>query len=316
MYVISQFKTKAIFRELHEHAEKYAHSFSEQQKKRIRIYIGIILYEMTLIAQLRGRKLNQQEELRACYLGILIPLVDDINDEHKINSLEIHRRFTSKEENGLPQIAVARYFYEQLLKTLSSKEDFLHIQELATAAQDASMRQLESAFLSQDEIQKITYSKGGYAAQLYAALLEEPMQDGEKEAHHTLGYSIQLINDMFDVWKDLQNKQQTLFTNSADWKIEEQAYQSSIQEVFSRFRELGYSADRTEQFLIRISILCGRGSVCMEQLLALQTEKGTPIQIHNYARKELICDMEKVRNLWASYRFSMEHYKQYSRSKN
>jgi len=284
---------------------------SENLRKRMSFYIGIILYETTLINQLRGRKLSAIENQRACFLGALTPLFDDLNDELNLDTASIKKLFDTQLGSEDPRLQFAQFLDQKLEALTIDSPRFFEVVEETTVAQDRSMAQLESLFLSPSELRKISREKGGYAAMLYASLLEKPPKPNEELAQFELGYSLQLINDMFDIWKDKQNKQQTLFTNSADWNQEAKEFEHTLENVYSRFLALDYSPKDTRRFFINISILYGRAQVCLEQLLALQAQKGTLVTKHSFERKELICDMEKPKNIWSAFRFSMALYKRY-----
>lgn len=51
---------------------------------------------------------------------------------------------------------------------------------------------------------------------LYRSVLGTPLISGEEDAIYLLGSILQLANDMFDVYKDFKNGQQTVFTNTED----------------------------------------------------------------------------------------------------
>jgi len=315
MYVISQIKMRGMIKEIQAHSQGLPHALSSQQLKRIRFYIGIILYEMTLICQLRGRKLSKTETQRAYYLGILIPLIDDINDELQLDTEAIRSRFESDKTDKEPSIQLAQFFYLKLIDIISDSDIFFKTLNDTTHAQDQSIRQMQKETLSEEELRIIARDKGGFAAKLYASMLEEPMKPGEAEAHYEIGYSFQLLNDMFDIWKDRQNGQQTTYTNSENWIREAHEFELNLKNVYSKFLALDYAEKDKRRFLINISILYGRGSVCMNQLLCLHERNGLPIHGQKFECKELICDMEKVKNIWNAFLFSMRHYHKYAAHK-
>ena len=82
---------------------------------------------------------------------------------------------------------------------------------------------------------------------------------------------------------------------------------STLTQLIAQFKSLDYSKKNIEKCLMEISTITSRGMVCLNQLIVLQKEKGV-FNIENYMRKELICDMEKFRNILKSFKYSVQFY--------
>ena len=48
----------------------------------------------------------------------------------------------------------------------------------------------------------------------------------------------------------------------------------------------------------------------MEQLLACEKSTHGTFKIESYERKQLICDMDSIKNIFKSYKYSVTFYKQ------
>src|SRR5690606_7795265 len=114
-----------------------------------------------------------------------------------------------------------------------------------------------------------------------------------------LGASLQLVNDLFDVYKDHQNHIQTLLTTQPDLNFISNLFQEKVQLTISAFNKLSYPPKQKDKMLWLIKIMLSRGFVCLEQLKALPNAMNN-FSPKNYSRKQLICDMEKPKNIGRS----------------
>lgn len=277
-------------------------------RQRIIFYTRQSFISASWACALRGRELSATEIRRVVCLGVITPLVDDLTDDLKLKSEEILVRLkTAPLSDEGSQWALARYLYDQMV--LDAPSGFLQIFEEALASQDASLAQLEPDLLSEDQLAEISRKKGGAFVVLYRVVVDPPLQEGEWEALMTLGYLLQQVNDMFDVYKDSQNGQQTLFTNSNDLGRNYQDFQYHLNVLIEQFLALDFPVSKIKKCLLEISTVTSRGMVCLEQLMALQGTSQS-FDLSRFSRKQLICDMEEVSNLISSFRYSARFYDQ------
>jgi len=65
----------------------------------------------------------------------------------------------------------------------------------------------------------ITYFKGSVSLLFYHSALDEAVPESEEKMLCALGQLLQLVNDIFDVYKDRQNNIKTLVTDAHQIKI-------------------------------------------------------------------------------------------------
>lgn len=305
VYVVNSKHTSSLFRELE---RVLGRALDDGIRRRIAFYTIQSFICASWTCALRGYALSKEEIKRIVCLGAITPLVDDLTDQFKLKSEEILGVLKSSTENQKnDQWALAKYLFDQLM--VDCPPDFPQLFEEALIAQDASLKQLEKERLSDKELASISRAKGGTFVVLYRAVIEPRLQSGEKEALMTLGYILQQVNDMFDIYKDGQNGQQTLFTNSTDINRNYQDYQKYLSLLMNQFLALGFEKSRIKKCLLEISTVTSRGLVCLDQLTSLQNDSDS-FDPRNFSRNQLICDMEKANNLIKSFRYSVQFYDQ------
>lgn len=218
--------------------------FTQQQLKRIRLYSHVGLYVNDCLATLRGRKMTQWEIKQTLYLSILTPLLDDLTDNYSFSSDQILEKLYQKDDDYPQHLRLAVDLYNHI-KEENKQELFPGTFTKALISQDESLKQLNHSALNITTLFEITCAKGSLWTFLFRLMLDHPLKEGEREAIEAFGAIIQLTNDMFDVYKDVQNGQQTCFTNTRDIALMEIDYNNRLREIIQRFHH----------FLIRINKL-------------------------------------------------------------
>ena len=274
-------------------------SIPSDKSERIEFYTVQSAITNHWFSALRGKPVHANEQRRALLIGAITPLLDDAVDEERLTSMEILKALMigSDDRFAIPS---------QMFRELSNPPDaiFLDAFKVALQAQDASIKQLEDQSLSTEELIPITATKGGSWTFLYRTVMDHKIVDGEKEAIYELGYLMQLTNDAFDVYKDLQGGQQTLFTNATDIRPLKQIYQDQITAINDRFLALPFMMKHKRAMLLAVSAIAARGLICIDQLLDCQRTSEDEFKPNEYDRKQLICDMEKPANIWKSIQLS------------
>lgn len=291
----------------------HGQQLTESQVKRIGVYTSLGLYVNSCLVTLRGRKLSKAEIKNTLHLSILTPLLDDLTDILKLSSTDILEQLDNYSGVNTANILLPKYLYDQIRD--HGNGELLHeIFKQALIAQDESLLQLEKQPLSNEALGRITYEKGSIWTVLFRLMLTTPLESDEKEAVLLFGHLIQLTNDMYDVYKDLQNGQQTLFTNATDIIHIEKEYDKLIQSMTQSFLSLGYDRGHTRKCLYKLSAIVSLGKVCLEQLKNCQDTTGGVFKAASYSRSQLVCDMEKWSNRRRYIALSIQFHEQVQRS--
>jgi hypothetical protein len=202
------------------------------------------------------------------------------------------------------------YLKSNIIKNIKDEERFNGCFAKLGVAQDNSAEQLSKHILSKEELEKIMVEKGGYATLLYRSILDHPLKKGEEAAILQLGGTLQLINDAFDIYKDHEQGIQTLLTTATDIHAIANDFDERIKSVFTSFIQLDYEPKNIRKTLLQLATVLSRGKVCFQQLQSLQNGQSN-FELKNFTRKELICDMQKLKNIKSSMAICNEWSKEW-----
>jgi hypothetical protein len=270
--------------------------------RRIKLYILMSDFTNSWFCSLRGYAATTKEKHDTFYLAAIMPLLDDLTDSLKTPSIDIIKGLKNNNDSLHPSMPAIRYLYNKLLNNCS--DSFVKLFHEALKVQDKSILQLENHTLDTAILKQITYEKGGISTFLFRLVLENSLVKNEEKAIYELGYLIQLINDMFDVYKDHKNKQQTLFTNASSLSHPIKEFSGSFNRITRSFLSLDYHYKDIKKCLSQISTITSRGQVCIEQLLECEISTQGNFLIDTYQRKQLICDMDTFSSIYKTFKYS------------
>jgi hypothetical protein len=270
-----------INNQLHKHS--YA-ALTKQEIKRIKSYIIQSCITNYWFATLHDINITPKEKALSHWLGAVTPFSDDMTDGNH-SGVEYDR---------------IRFLVQWLTKKLKdySTPAFDEEVELILKIQEQSKMQ-RTQELNFQLIENITYLKGGHATLLYRKILNHPVSNAEKNYILQLGKTLQLINDVFDVYKDTQERITTIpnrFLVPSDF---EKYLLSEIQKTKELFFQLIIERDNLKKVWMQYAIIFSRGLSCTRQLRRLHDDHGH-FNIQQFNRKQLIHDMEKPRNFLRS----------------
>jgi hypothetical protein len=274
-------------------------------EKRIKLYVVISSFTIKWLCTLRGYKPTKDEVVRSHRLAALIPLLDDLSDTHHMSSSEI-RKYVLTDNVTDGKIDLVKKLYNSLVSECG--ESFVQCIDAAALAQDASMKQMQPEVISENELREITYNKGSLSLLLYRKILSHAELEGESEAISQLGYLLQYLNDMFDIFKDRNEKQQTLFTMYPDMQARRTEFENILHTFKTAILQLPFSKKNKLRCLAQLLTVTSRGEVMMNQLLTCEKSTSGKFELHSYSRQQLVCDMEKWENIKASYLYSVKAF--------
>jgi hypothetical protein len=272
--------------------------------KRFRLYTIIATIFITWLETLRNQRLTETQRETALLFCGLTPLFDDLFDEMQYSAEEISLLSQKKIQRGNWHEKVCIALFEQI-EQRNRHLDWTSIFQKVIDYQIISKKQFDKN-ITREEIIDITFGKGGYSLLLYLeAILPKGYTAAEAEAVYLMGAVIQLTNDIFDTFKDRNEGIFTLATTATDINALRKYYDLEVQKNIAQFEALPYPKQNIKDFLLQYRLIISRGWVALDQLQALQTQSNGVFKLHDYTRKQLICDMELWRNIRKSLGYTV-----------
>lgn len=248
-------------------------------------------------AVLRGKPLSSGERSCLTYLGGISGLLDDFFDDPEREAGHL-QEFILTPEKLIPQDTAENFLWNFFNSGLNfSPHPYLLKKQALKVfkAQQHSLIQKEK-ISDHFQLKECTLLKGGTSFVFYRlCLFDIPEKPEEKMIFH-LGGLMQLGNDIFDVWKDLQEGTKTIATETKDIRELRKLFNSEIHEMQRLTMELPFPENRKKRFVQLTIVVMSRVFVILDQFEKLQESSGNVFQPEKYTRKKLICDMERPKN--------------------
>lgn len=265
------------------------------------VFLAIVNDAFTL---LHGRKTNAGEQERSINYFICSSIFDNFFDE-KLLGVDQIESVTFQPKQFIPSTFDQKAFLQAhlfLLNGMQDTEDYFVVLRKEFDAQSASMRQFDKA-ISNQEIQEITFEKGGNAVLMCRYYLDVQPTKEEEECWYQLGTMIQLSNDLFDIYKDLQHDNQTLAVRCTDAYAMERLYLKQVYAMKKNIAALPYAENSKRTFSISMAATYALGLMGIDQLKRLQQGSTQLPSLKLLPRESLIIDMEKPINIWRWIKF-------------
>jgi hypothetical protein len=289
------FLCRKLLRQHHSDFEKNTRADQKRVKKYAQAIPSIAICAYRILADWR---LNLQERMLLTQLGAATPLIDDYFDDKSLSPERVGRLIAAPGNAAANSHKEA--FLIALLREIHKKtNDFDHFNALAQQvlkAQTASMLQQKKQS-EQELLQRLSREKGGLSTLLYHALLQQrPAVAGAEEALFHLGAQMQLLDDIFDVYEDVQAGINTQATAIESIVQLQHRFQKNISHLEILFYALPFPNWRVRRMLDLFSALWALGDVALAQFEHIQNEKNGLFSSKKWSRMELVCDMAKPQN--------------------
>jgi len=274
-------------------------TLTEKDFRKIRGYYGFAVPALLGegFCMLRGRPMSEKERYAITYLGALTGLFDDFFDEKNMSEEHIMTLMNTPEDR-LANNANERLFAKFYRVALQNSPDIQRVKDTALLvfnAQVNSRKQLLSS-TPLEEIQQITYNKGGLSLLFYRGVFEEEVDENEKEMLYHLGAIGQLENDIFDIYKDYKKGVRTLATQTKKIGELRETYTQLMKQTFRLVHQTRFADRNKREFARFISFIISRGFVALDFLEHNEQNTQNTFVLGQYHKKDLICDMGKFSN--------------------
>jgi len=274
-------------------------SLDDDDFKKVKLY-GLTIPAMLgeAFCVLRGQKMTENERKSITYLASITGLFDDLFDKKDLSESYIRNLLDN------PNVHTAANSNEKLLVRLyllglefSDKKDLIKLYTLNVYNAQVSSKRQNRGNLMREEIQQITFDKGGLSMPLYRCAFDGDIDKIEYDLLYHLGAIGQLENDIFDVYKDYMSGIQTLVTTETNIANLRSTYLDLNHRIMELVDMQSYSERNRRRFKLFANLVVCRGLIGLD--LLNRNAKGTQgvFSIGKYERKDLICDMESPRNV-------------------
>ncbi|TVZ25405.1 hypothetical protein JM83_0317 [Gillisia sp. Hel_I_86] len=300
--------------DLKEFQDKNDGSLKETDFKKITNYyaVGVPAILGYAFSVLRGFPLNTKERTTTTYLGGISGLLDDLFDEKdkKVLHLEnfIFRPEALKPINKYE--ALLTQFYIKGLDC-SKNSEVLKQQAKKVFKTETKSELQHNNNLPEEKIKELTFLKGGHSFLFYRMCLDHPLEKEEEKMNFQLGGLMQLGNDIFDVWEDVNQQIETLATKTTSIHLLRNSFSSELNSTIALIKECDYPKKQLQAFIRIVLFGLSRVYVCLDQFEKLQASETSLFQPEKYTRKQLICDMELLKNRKAALGYYLRLHSRY-----
>ncbi|HRH04001.1 MAG TPA: hypothetical protein PLN13_13460 [Bacteroidia bacterium] len=276
-------------------------SLNDTDFKKIRNYYALFVVAIVgeNYCRLRGLKMSSRERKILSYQGAMTGLYDDFFDHENRDNTQVKEMmsdpFDFKARNSAEKLFLI--FLQEVHRNLEDKATFENIFNEIYTVQLESKKQLNS-LLTASQLKQISEKKGGWSHLFYRITLSNSLEKEEQTALFELGSLLQQVNDIFDVWKDLQSGISTFVTQANDIHTLKADFELQMKKVQQLLYNLPYKATHKRDCFFQFMILIGMGIVALNQYLELQKNNNGRFEAANFTRKQLVCDMQKKSNLF------------------
>lgn len=248
-------------------------------------------------ANLIDRDTNEFERTSNKLYFILTGLYDDIIDQKILSIEELDELFSNPLNNSstLFEVKALVDVHLQLIKRTKFPDQYKSTLAKIHQAQKDSIQQFNSQ-IDSTKILDITLRKGGYSLLMCRHYIDLPNAEQMDQCWYQLGGIIQFTNDLYDIYKDLQEGIYTYPNTSTNFQDLKASFEQLTNDWKKTIDTLPFSKSQKDKLLIQLSIIPAFGYIALENLSKLQNNHGNLPKLSEVERKDLIIDMEKTTN--------------------
>jgi len=259
-------------------------------------------------SSLYGRHNNADEKQRNLLYFIMVSVYDDFFDDKTLTNEQIDSIFYHPDEY------IAKTFFEKvfiythtrLLNEVADRVQYFKDFEGLHIAQKDSLEQFNPK-VNDETLLSITTRKGGFCLLMCRHYLDTPYLPEADASWYALGGVIQLTNDLYDIYKDLQEGIITLAIRAKQHEAIYVLYHKYAQALNETIRKLPVPQASKMDLSIILNVIAAFGYVALDNLKRLQADNTCLPAFETLARKELIIDMEKNANRFKLLKFTYQN---------
>jgi len=259
-------------------------------------------------SSLYGRTNNANEKERNLLYFIMVSVYDDFFDDKTLTLEQIDAIFYHPDEFSAETFfeKVFIYTHTRLLNDVEDSAQYFKDFEGLHIAQKDSLEQFNPN-VSDEALLSITTRKGGYCLLMCRHYLDTPYLVEADTTWYALGGVIQLTNDLYDIYKDMQEGIITLAIRAKQYVAIYALYHKHAEALNESIKKLPVTNSRKSDLSIILNVIAAFGYVALDNLARLQGNNASLPAFKTLARKELIIDMEKNTNRFKLLKFTYQN---------
>jgi hypothetical protein len=278
---------------------KVTYALSPKEKKKVDFYYPLFnqIVNIENYLCLKGRKPSSAESKRMAIISAMATLYDDLIDEEDFEKEQYYAIVdkTIAIEYITPKIKLIFELDHALKKIWTPTNEFINALKLAIEWQIISKHQLNSS-ISLSEILSISENKCGNSSLLWASVLDEDWTAEEKAFIYQSGMVGQLVNDLFDTFKDREDGVYTFVTKIDSIRKAKEIFVAQCLKLNQTILQTNASIPNKTKTLQRLACIHSFALVALEHLENTNKKYGMPWDISKASRAELVTDMAFLKN--------------------
>jgi len=279
--------------------EKVNYTLSPKEKKKVDFYYPLFnqIVNIENYLCLKGRKTSLAEAKRMAIISAMATLYDDLIDEENFEKEQYHAIVDKTIATAMVTAKIKLIFEldNQLRKIWTPSNEFINALKLAIEWQVISKKQLDAS-ISLDEILSISENKCGNSSLLWATVVDVEWTHEEKLFIYQSGLVGQLVNDLFDAFKDREDGVATFVTKVGDINKAKEIFIAACIKLNQTIQQTKATSTNKEKTIQRLACIHSFAMVALEHLEKTNKKYGIPWDISKASRAELVTDMAFVKN--------------------
>ncbi len=275
------------------------YQLSLKEKQKVAFYYPLFNHIVNAenYLHIKNRRLSEAESKRLAIVSVMATLYDDLIDEDRLSQEQLLDILHRRNEEQFTSLKIQMIFAldNQLKKIWNPTTAYLQALELAIHWQLVSLEQL-NANIDLSRILFISKEKCGNSSLLWASLLDENFTIEDKAFIFQSGYIGQMVNDLFDVHKDVQDGVFTFVRKCLTIADAKQIFIEECRKLNQLILACEAAEDLKRKTINRIAAIHSFAFVSLQHLQTTENKFSLPLNWLSLHRKDLITDMALLRN--------------------
>jgi len=270
------------------------YNLSAKEKKKVFFYYPLFNHIVNCenYLAIKGRRLTVDESKRLAIISVMATLYDDLIDEENWTKDQLFhvldRTLPVNEQTVKVQLIFA--LDDELKKIWRPTQRYIDALRLAIEWQVISAKQLHEK-ISLNEVLHISEEKCGNSSLLWASIMDEDWNENDKRFIYQSGYVGQIVNDLFDAFKDREDGVTTIVRAAPSIATAQEIFMNECRKLHQYILACDEPQQRKLRTINRMAAIHSFALVSLEHLQHTEDTYGTPMDWSKPLRRELVTDM-------------------------